>query len=231
MKIISMFLSIVMLISTANANCFVAYTDPYYPNYNIVNCSSNDDIFNSGDKNSEIHAYGGKDIINGGNGGDRIYGDENNDILYGGTRTSSRIVDMNFDELYAGAGDDTLYSSGNADILEGGPGIDTFMLYLSSKSFGANGAVATIIDFNLNDDKIKTVHNPNSGYKCTNDFVKTYEYFSSPRDTINYIPVPYCYVIMTCGNYKNTIVFQTTSSIATKTTDCKKYSDKVSLPN
>ncbi|MBA5764351.1 cadherin-like domain-containing protein, partial [Vibrio sp. 404] len=99
---------------------------------NINQASATDDVQLLGD-NSGVELTAGE-------GDDRIVGGDGNDVLIGGEGN---------DTIIGGAGDDIIEGGLGSDILTGGTGEDTFVWHSIS-----NGAVDTITDFTVQEDKI-----------------------------------------------------------------------------
>lgn len=116
--------------------------------------SLGDDLLFSGNGNDTIIAGYGSDTVYGGNGDDLLVDGQGNDNLSGSNGN---------DLLKGGAGNDTLSGSNGNDLLKGDRGNDTLIggfgadrfLYKTSRRFTpAQIGVDTIIDLEVNIDKI-----------------------------------------------------------------------------
>lgn len=103
--------------------------------------------------------------------------------------------------------------------------------------------IAVIADFDFLNETVETMHNPYPEYKCTKTFIKQYELVYSSEVYPDGNHYPYCHVKIKCCNsagqncntaagktFYNLISFSTNRDITKTNSDCKKYSDRVSLP-
>jgi Ca2+-binding RTX toxin-like protein len=125
----------------------------------IQGYGGNDTIY-GGPNFDTLYGDGGDDMIFAGRGNDELYGGDGNDNLLGGMENDTLFGEVGADILLAGqgadillggAGDDLLNGALGADTLTGGDGSDTFAFSTALSS----GAVDTIKDFSVTDDKIQ----------------------------------------------------------------------------
>jgi Ca2+-binding RTX toxin-like protein len=116
------------------------------PGDDIITGDSLANTINGNDGNDTLNGKAGNDVLNGGNGNDILVGEAGNDTLVGGAGN---------DNLQGGEGNDVLAGVVGSDTLAGGNGSDLFRFALTNGVFSKNSiGVATITDFNLDEDKI-----------------------------------------------------------------------------
>jgi Ca2+-binding RTX toxin-like protein len=111
------------------------------------------------------------DYVNGGSDDDYLFGGDGNDTLNGATGSDLLVGGVGSDELIGGSGEDSLVGAGiwkssenqptQSDSLRGGLGSDRFFLTaapwgVAVQLYASHGSqdLATIVDFNPNEDKI-----------------------------------------------------------------------------
>ncbi|MDF5738710.1 MULTISPECIES: DVUA0089 family protein [unclassified Nostoc] len=127
---------------------------------NFIFGNSANNILNSGGGNDTLDGNFGNDILNSGDGNDSLQGGPGNDILNGGSGDDILIGVFPGSPLPPGLGE--------TDTLTGGVGLDRFVLgdarnvfYDDKSTTNAGfGDLATITDFNPNEDRIELKGSP-----------------------------------------------------------------------
>ncbi|MEM9213583.1 MAG: beta-propeller domain-containing protein [Cyanobacteria bacterium P01_F01_bin.150] len=128
----------------------------------VITGSASRDVINGKRGYDRLMGRKGRDLIRGNRGDDELYGGKNDDrlkggqgadTLRGGQGDDSLKGGKGKDNLNGGSGNDRLHGGADADILAGGGGSDRFIFKRAVHSLLK--AYDTILDLNINKDKIK----------------------------------------------------------------------------
>jgi len=130
-----------------------------------------DDTLHGGPGHDSVFGGLGNDMLTGGAGNDILSGGAGHDRLDGGTGNDTLQGDLGRDRLFGGSGDDVLSGGVGGDYLLGGVGSDTFVFNKGDASSWAqlhgsfaqrNAQLDTILDFELQVDRIRFTDHPDA---------------------------------------------------------------------
>jgi len=99
-------------------------------------------------------------------GGAIVFGDDDNDVLAGNAGNDTIMGWKGNDTLYGFNGNDVIMGEHGSNTLYGGAGSDVFDIFGDKKN---NGTHDTIMDFNLNQGDVLTLHQVIDGFKVNSD--------------------------------------------------------------